>query len=403
MKVLYVCPFAAHTGHPPWAAQYEPEALAKNGIIVDLLTFSGIRSGCRAEVDEYIVFEPLIHKTISRVFERMRSRVLTQWILRVVEVSSTLIKAVQLSKDYDFIHLRDGEPLLFASRLVAIPYRIKWLISLTGGNLSIPNSSKETSNGKLMPIYRGLFNFFVNNPVWKLLYRFQTRKFRYITQDDQTRIAYYPLFKNKITTVPMGSYQKNTNITKAEARRYLGLAQDAVVVLLFGVPHSGKNSKIIFEAVSQCDNIILISAGDSSMSLGERPEDLANQYDLGNRVHIFNRFIPESEKAYFFKAADATILSYTKKFDSTSSMLWESCSYGTPVISSDANTLGRLVKDNDVGMIFKAESAEDLLVCLMDLQNHPEFMVGSKAYCDKFVQKYSLDVWANKIKDLYGK
>ena len=403
MKVLYVCPFAAHTGHPPWASQYEPKALLNNGIIVDLLTFSGIRSGCRAEVNEFIVFEPLRHKIINSIFEKMRSKVLFQWVLRVIEVSSTLIKAVQLSKDYDFIHLRDGEPFLFASRLIAIPYRIKWLISLTGGNLSIPNSSKEISSGKLIPVYRGLFNFFVNNPMWKLLYKLQKGKFRYITQDDQTRKAYYPLFGNRITTVPMGSYQKTTQITKLEARRYLGLDQDAIVVLLFGVPHSGKNSKIIFEAVSQCKDIILICAGDSSMSLGERPEELVKQYDSGDRIRIFNKFIPESEKPYYFKAVDATILSYTKKFDSTSSMLWESCSYEIPVISSDANTLGKLVKDNQVGLIFEAENAESLQQCLINLRNHPDFVYSLKENCIKFVQKYSLDIWANKIKELYGK
>ena len=42
MKILYVCPFAHHAGHPPAAAIYEPDALARAGAEVKLLTFYGI-------------------------------------------------------------------------------------------------------------------------------------------------------------------------------------------------------------------------------------------------------------------------------------------------------------------------------------------------------------------------
>jgi hypothetical protein len=50
LKVLYVCPFAHYTGHFSWAAVHETEALAQDGIDVDLLTFCGVTEQIEVKV-----------------------------------------------------------------------------------------------------------------------------------------------------------------------------------------------------------------------------------------------------------------------------------------------------------------------------------------------------------------
>ena len=393
-KVLYVCPLAHLAGHPPWASMNEPKALADIGLDVTLLTFCGIRKGCEALVPE-------THVIKKDYLDTLRKYLLLQWVVRIFECGFTLLKAAWLSRHYDIIHLRDGEPFPFIPHLLSVFFRRKWLVSLTGGIFTVTDSTKTTGRKGLLPLYRLLFNTVINGPQWRLIYVLGHKysKFRYITQDSQTASHYNHMFKDKIHVVPMGSELKQL-MSRVEARKRLGLPLDKTVLLLFGVPHSGKDNEVVFRALKDLPNTTLICAGASYLSVGQSSAYLAKKYDLGSKAKIYDFFIPESEKSMFFGASDWAILSYTKAFSSTSSMLWESCAYQLPVISSDANILSELVRKYDVGLLFEAEDSESLKEIIIQAARVDRTEL--KANCKKFVQEHSLEKWANRCKEIYG-
>ena len=404
MKVLFVCPQAHHVGHPPWAASHETEVLAQAGNEVTLLTACGIRHGCDCKVPELKVYDPHKHPRFSMWHNKLLEHTLTQWLCRIIEVDLVLDKAMRIRKQYDVIHLRDGEPFIFASHLWGTLLKTKWLVSLMGGNVTIPASSKKQRSKKLA-LYRGVFNFLINNKLWNLAYRAGNRhsQFQYITQDTQTKEHYQPLFGEKITVVPMGSVSEDCRVTQEEARLHLGLPLDKIVLLLFGVPHSGKNHSVVFQAVKEQRDTLLVAAGDHAMSLGESSVALAQKYHLDGQAKIYDYFISEKEKPYYFKAADAVVLSYTRAFSSTSSMLWEACRYQVPVIASNANVLGELVRDNQLGLLFEAENVASLKSSIMNvtaLRGNGQFYRDN---CQRFAQTNSLEVWAKKVNAIYAK
>ncbi len=128
LKVLYVCPFAHYSGHPPWAATYEPDALARAGGEVNLLTFCGITGEIKVKVPHLTVMS---QARFTRPIQRVTRLFLARWTLSTLPIMFlenflTLAVAIRLKRKlkYDIIHLRDGEPFLFTPLLLSLPQRI---------------------------------------------------------------------------------------------------------------------------------------------------------------------------------------------------------------------------------------------------------------------------------------
>ena len=115
MKVLYICPYAHYSGHPPWAAVHEPDMLKQSGVDVTLLTTCGLIKGMNPKVKEIRA----IPESVNKILNPLRSNTLTRWVFMVFETMWVLGKAVRLRKEYDAFYLRDGEPYLFMSHLVS--------------------------------------------------------------------------------------------------------------------------------------------------------------------------------------------------------------------------------------------------------------------------------------------
>ncbi len=390
MKVLYVCPLAHETGHMPWAASHEPQYIPGD---VTLLTFSGIRPGCDPGVPERRV---LNSDKWLKLSARLRRYFLGQWVMRVADEWMTVLEAAKLGKSYDYIFLRDGEPFPFTPHLASIfhPGR-KWIVSLTGGNFTTINSTRNYGRHKLLPI---IYCALVNNRGWRLVYWLghKLASFKYIVQDRQTKEHYEKLFPGMITEIPLG-VEKGEVMSKEEARKILGIPQDKLVLLIFGVTHTGKRNEMVFEAVRNNPNTYLIHAGASYQSLGNFPGDLAKKYQIEGRSLIDDSFIPENKKPLYFGAADYVVCSYAKSFSSTSSVLWQAASFNRPVISSNANVLGELVRKHNLGVLFEAEHLKDLERAIIMADRMKEAYNGNAT---KFVKAYSMEAWGRKVNGL---
>jgi len=155
----------------------------------------------------------------------------------------------------------------------------------------------------------------------------------------------------------------------------------------------------VIRALSGIENAVLLHAGDQGFRLNvSGSKDLAEQNNMADRIIIHDHFIPEKEKPYYFFAADAIILSYTRDFLSTASLLWESCHFGIPVIASDNGQLGELMELYQPGLVFKAQDTASLKDAVLRFINlKPEEIERFRQNCDKFLDDFSLPKWAHKF------
>lgn len=410
MKVLYVCPFAHYSGHHPHVATVEPAYLERAGLDVTLLTFSGIINDTKARVRHERVF--VGHLKLQRLFIKLRAKTLPRWVLMFMEMSVTLWQAIHMyrKQEYDIIHLRDGEPFFFLSHLLSLPYRnVKWFVSLTAAIIFKPRLAiGDFVKRPFVCLYTVVLYSVVNNRIWRLLYRLSMKrnKHMYAPQNNIATEKYKQymggMFKNVVVCVELGVGNHIDLLDKYESREHLNLPKDDYILLSFGAPNAGKDMGTMFHAVGLCPEAHLVHGGTHTFSLGSNPEELAKKYCLNGKSSIFNYFISEEDKPYFFGAADAIILSYTKAFASTSSMMWEAARYGVPVISSDANSLGRDVKEYGLGLLFEAENPKSLAEAIKRYKTlTPEKIQTFKDNCRKFVNDHSDVVWAEKCKKVY--
>jgi glycosyltransferase involved in cell wall biosynthesis len=394
IKVLYVCPFAHYPGHFTWASARETKALSQAGIEVALLTSSGVIDEAQLKVPSLVVF-PRTGYTIPlhHLASFLRRWGLSRWLLMFFETVLTLSKAVQIKRkfNYDIIHLRDGEPFLFLPHLLSLPFRgCNWAIWLTASNIYPP----PAQNFQLR-IYRAVIKF-INSSLWRPLYHASLARnsFVFLTENEKARQDYNSylggIFAGKVVCLPLGAGRPANKIPKS-------------IFLSFGAPHSGKDVETIFRALSDLPDVCLVHAGTQAFGLGTNTENLVENYVEPNRMIIRDYYIPEEEKPYYFFAADAMILSYKRHFLSTSSLLWETCRFETPVISSDNGQLVKLVESYNIGLLFKAQNTDSLRKAIIRFMNlKPEEIEVLKDNCRRFATEFSIDKWADRCLEIYN-
>lgn len=322
------------------------------------------------------------------------------------ETFLTLAAAIRLKNKLaiDVIHLRDGEPYLFLPHILCLPFKnCKWLVSLTASNIYPPAEIRTME----LFIYTTAVRF-INSRLWRPLYKLSLKRnhFLFVVQNDAAQVDYSSymggVFNGRVQCLPVGVSATTEIISKEKARRYLGLPLDKPVLLAFGASHSGKDLVTVFHALKDLPEIYFVSAGSQAFGLGVNLEEVAGNYTDTDRISIRNYYVPENEKPYYFFAADAVILSYTRRFMSTSSLLWEACRFGTPVIASDNGQLKKLVETLQPGLLFSAQdpdSLKDAIIRFINLK--PGEIKVLKNNCRKFAKEFSMGKWAQRCLDIY--
>jgi glycosyltransferase involved in cell wall biosynthesis len=407
VRVLYVCPSAHYPGHFASAAVHETHALKQADAEVTLITFCGLIGKTEVEVPHLkVLSHTRLTLPVRYLASFIRKWTLSRWLLVFFETFSTLVMAMRMKRklNCDIIHLRDGEPFLFLPHLLSLPFNsYNWVISLTASNIYPPT---RLQNIRQMLYVIGLK--FLNSRLWKPLYRLSLarNRFLFITQNKVSKQDYesflQDVFSERVIYVPLGVDSKNYTIPKEKARQYLGLPQGETLFLSFGATHSGKDLGTIFCALKDVSDVYLIHTGKQAFNLGSSPTSLAQKYNMLDRAIIKEYYIPEEEKPYYFFAADAVILSYTRQFSSTVSLIWEACRFATPVIASDNGQLKELVEAFQLGLLFSAQRPDSLRQAIMRfIELKPYEIQTLKDNCHRFSNEFSMEKWAQRCLEIY--
>jgi glycosyltransferase involved in cell wall biosynthesis len=139
---------------------------------------------------------------------------------------------------------------------------------------------------------------------------------------------------------------------RAAACQVLGLPAKKRIFLFYGVGSRRKGLHLATAAMRlfpASDSAFLLCAGrfEPNPKVSRDLDLLA----LQGRARAINRYVSNAEEKLLFAASDFVLLPYVHHFG-TSGVLSRAAAAGKPVIVSDEQLLGRLVRDNKLGLLF---------------------------------------------------
>lgn len=139
-------------------------------------------------------------------------------------------------------------------------------------------------------------------------------------------------------------------ISKAEARKHLGLNESEKIILFFGFIRKYKGLDLLLEAMSllKDSNIKLLIAGEFYEDEKTYKEQI-QKLNISDKLILRTDFIPDSEVKYYLCAADAVIQPYRNATQSGVTPL--AYHFEKPMIVTNVGGLPSLVPHNKVGLV----------------------------------------------------
>ena len=157
----------------------------------------------------------------------------------------------------------------------------------------------------------------------------------------------------------------STTLTCEEARQRLGIGKGEKTILFFGHIAAYKGLEYLIAAferiVEDGGDYRLIVAGGAKKTSDPYVADIRERLNckvVRERTVLRMEFIPDEEMELYLKAADVTVLPYTRIFQS--GVLFLAYSFGLPVIASDVGSLREDVVEGETGFICKPQDPLDL-------------------------------------------
>lgn len=162
----------------------------------------------------------------------------------------------------------------------------------------------------------------------------------------------YPCFSNYYRTGASRKVREKYNINK-----------NLPILLQIGIVTRYKGLEMLVEALTGIeDDYHLIVAGYNQEFTDSEIQTFKNK--LGNKVTFDLHYLSEDEYAEYLSACDIVMLPYCKRFDGASGPLVDAVSLRKPVIASDHESLGDIVKKHALGLLFEVENVSSLQLAI---------------------------------------
>jgi glycosyltransferase involved in cell wall biosynthesis len=217
--------------------------------------------------------------------------------------------------------------------------------------------------------------------------------------------------ENKVTVIPFGvnNTVSRTNLSTADAKRFLGISVADKTLLCYGQIAPYKGIEYLVAAFSEVLNrdrsYRLIIAGKPKWNevYWNRIERMIDELDLRDRIIKRIEHVPDDETELYFKAADVLVLSYTEVFQS--GVIFLGYSFGLPSLVADVGSLREEVIEGETGFVFRPRDSSDLARKVHSYFNSELFRnlesrrAKIKAYAN---ERYSWDKVAAIIMSVYS-
>jgi glycosyltransferase involved in cell wall biosynthesis len=189
----------------------------------------------------------------------------------------------------------------------------------------------------------------------------------------------------------------------SQARQHLGVPADRRVFLFYGGAYRRKGLYLAVQA------LLALAAETPAFLLfaGHQPEEMQTRRGLEQlasegRARVIDRYVSDAEEKLLFAAADFALLPYIKHFGS-SGVLSRAAGAGIPVIASDEELVGRLVRERGLGLLFRSGDAPALGRALLQALNaSPQQVESWRAALRAFAGQYSRAAFRTALLSTFG-
>ncbi len=208
---------------------------------------------------------------------------------------------------------------------------------------------------------------FLNTLTLRVMYRLVDHIIVHTEKMKRQLMEGFHIRPGKITVIPHGiiDVAPCTGLTKVQARRRLGLAENARVLLFFGyiTPYKGLEHLIAAfgKLREKSDLYRLVIAGRvhlGSEAYWRRIVRLMKLHGVDQHVTRRIEFIPDDDIEVFFKSADVLVLPYRHIFQS--GLVFLSYHFGLPIVAADVGSLREYVIEGRTGFICEPDNPTDL-------------------------------------------
>ena len=147
-------------------------------------------------------------------------------------------------------------------------------------------------------------------------------------------------------------------LQKADSRKKLGISSDVNLALFFGLIRPYKGLDVLLSAMNNVDeNTHLLIAGECYENWNKYSK-IIEKNNLGDRMHLINKFVDEEELPVIFGASDLLVLPYKKA--SQSGVVATAIHYNTPIVASNVGDLENSIVDGSTGYLVKPNNKQEL-------------------------------------------
>ena len=229
---------------------------------------------------------------------------------------------------------------------------------------------------KLFPVSEAIKKLFIENGVDK----------------NQLKVIHNPVpLQNKVKT----DLKKKLNLSKKKIILYAGRVTEE------------KGVHRVVEAMRYIDNTVFLIVGRGSYAKIHTPyykslEKMVEKYNLKEKVKFIGYVDPRKIGEYY-SVTDLVVLPCTF-YEPLSRMLLEACSYGIPVIASNAGGNPEIVEDGKNGILLKTLETEELSNAIRRILENPDIYEKMSKYCkEKVKREFSPEKAGRKILEEYKK
>ncbi|TNE53766.1 MAG: glycosyltransferase [Bacteroidetes bacterium] len=170
-----------------------------------------------------------------------------------------------------------------------------------------------------------------------------------------------------------------------KAKELLGLSQEKKILLFFGIIRDYKGLGVLLDAFAKLDESYhLVIAGESYGSF-EKYQKQMDVLGVGDRISLFNEYIPEDEVSNYFSAADVCVLPYLSATQSGITAIAHH--FGVPVIVTDVGGLKETVLHEETGLVIEKPDATILAGAIQ------------RYYAEEFKERFSKRLLENQEED----
>jgi glycosyltransferase involved in cell wall biosynthesis len=194
-------------------------------------------------------------------------------------------------------------------------------------------------------------------------------------------------------------------ISRAQARRRLGIDFQGPILLFFGMLRRDKGIETLLEAVQRLPAapLRLLIAGHPSEYSVDEIRGMLRSFGVENRVIAHLRYVDDKDVPLYFFGSEALVLPYNGRYrDGSGPLMKGACTYGLPVIATDVSEMGRLVRQHRLGLLCAPDSAEALAAKIEQFLALPDAArdeLGRRAAA--LARAHSWEALAGKFSDLF--